>query len=219
MTPKDADVIVLTYNRKELLLQLLARLAKQRSVNFNLIVTDDGSAQTIDPAAFPLITRYLWARNDGYHRVARLNEAMAMCPSPCIILLDDDCLPGSPRFIDGHLATLKEHPISRGVLKFPNVPDAGEWFSTANLGIRADVIRSVGYFDPAYDGAYGFEDMDLGNALEKAGYRAGRAVKATLAWHVGDFYAGGDRSDAVTGRNRRYFMKKWGYDPMPPPPA
>lgn len=223
MKQKDIDIIVLTYNRRELLVKVLESLTNQTHTNFNLIVTDDGSKSIglIDPNQYPIITKYLWNIDDGYHRTGRLNEAMKMCVSPNVIMLDDDVVPQSNQFIEGHLESLMNYPISRGVIQFPedNYADASAWFSTANIGLRIEAIKSIGYFDAYYDGGYGHEDMDLGEEFKKHGLRnAAPFNKKTLAYHLGKMYLDGDRSWEVIGKNTEYFIKKWGYDPRRPRP-
>ena len=65
MKEKDVDIIIVTYNRSTFLQQTLQQLVYQSVSNFNLIVTDDGSksAHIIDPNKFPIISRYLWAKD------------------------------------------------------------------------------------------------------------------------------------------------------------
>jgi glycosyltransferase involved in cell wall biosynthesis len=223
MKEKDVDIIIVTYNRSTFLQQTLQQLVYQSVSNFNLIVTDDGSksAHIIDPNKFPIISRYLWAKDEGFTKVARLNEAMKMCVSKNIIILDDDCVPQSPHFITNHLESLRDYPISRGIIQFPsdNYANANAWFSCANIGFRASVLKEIGYYDERYNKHYGHEDQDMGLTLRKFGYtRAAPQQLGTLTYHLGENYADNDRSWAVIGHNTELFVSKWGFDPRQPRP-
>lgn len=223
MKCKDADIIIVTYNRSEFLQQTLDRLRYQSITNFNLIVTDDGSKSNhlIDPNRFDIITKYMWAKDEGYTKVARLNEAMKMCVSPYTIILDDDCVPQSQNFILTHLDSLRNFPISRGIIQFPsdNFADANAWFSCANIAFKRDVLEKIGYYDERYNGHYGHEDQDIGLTLRKHGYtRSAPQHMGTLTYHLGKNYADNDRSLNIIGHNTDLFVSKWGFDPRQPKP-
>lgn len=223
MKSKDVDIIIVTYNRSEFLSQTLTKLQYQTITNFNLIVTDDGSKSPhiIDPNRFGIITKYMWAKDEGYTKVARLNEAMQMCMSPYMIILDDDCVPQSHNFIATHIDALRSYPISRGIIQFPsdNYADANAWFSCANIGFRTEVMNKIGFYDNEYNGHYGHEDQDMGLTLRKHGYtRSAPQHMGTLTYHLGKNYADNDRSWNVIGHNTDLFIRKWGYDPRQPKP-
>jgi glycosyltransferase involved in cell wall biosynthesis len=223
MKVKDVDIIIVTYNRSEFLAQTLNKLQYQTITNFNLIVTDDGSKTNhlIDPNKFPIISKYLWAKDEGFTKVDRLNEAMSMCSSPYTIILDDDCVPQSQGFIQTHLQSLEKFPISRGIIQFPsdNYADANAWFSCANIGFQTKILKEIGYYDQRYNGHYGHEDQDMGLTLRKFGYtRSAPQHIGTLTYHLGKNYADNDRSWNVIGHNTDLFIQKWGFDPRQPKP-
>lgn len=223
MKPKLVDIVIVTYNRSEFLVQTLQKLSCQSIDNFNLIVTDDGSKSMhmIDPNRFGIINRYLWAKDEGFTKVARLNEAMKMCVSPNLIILDDDCVPQSPHFIATHLHSLEKFPISRGIIQFPsdNFADANAWFSCANIGFKLDVMKAINYYDERYNGHYGHEDQDMGLTLKANGFkRSAPQEMGTLVYHLGKNYADNDRSWSVIGHNTELFQSKWGFDPRQPKP-
>ena len=223
MKVKDVDIIIVTYNRSEFLIQTLDKLKYQSNMNFNLIVTDDGSKSNhmIDPNRFDIISRYLWAKDVGYTKVSRLNEAMKMCVSPNMIILDDDCVPQSQNFIVNHLGSLEKFPLSRGIIQFPsdNFADANAWFSCANVGFKTSIMKQIGYYDERYNGHYGHEDQDIGLTLRKFGYtRSAPQQMGTLTYHLGKNYADNDRSWSVIGHNTELFVSKWGFDPRKPRP-
>lgn len=226
MNKKDADIIIISYNRKDLLIKILSALSTQSNKNFNLIISDDGSSneQITNPTSFPIITKFIWTVNTGYNKVARSNEAMKMCVSDNLILLDDDCIPQNNNFVSRHVQDLKDYKLSRGIIQFPEAvydKDAAKaapygqlWFSAANLGIKRCVMEEIGYYDEKYNGYYGHEDMDLGETLKKYGYsKPAPFHNETLIRHFGKHYANGDRSENIIGHNTKYFTEKWGYTP------
>lgn len=213
MKKAEIDVVILTYNRKDLLIQTLEKLKTQSVKSFNLILTDDGSKELINPNNYPFIKRYMWDFDDGYHRVGKFNEAISMCASDKIVILDDDCVPVYDDFLETHIAILNKFDISRGIVKFPNGGTAAGWFSTANIGFRKDVIDALGGFDPNFDGHYGHEDRDLGLRIEDGKYSISPFSEYTSVMHLGVMYKNGDRSDEVVGHNTRYFTQKWGFGP------
>lgn len=215
MDKKDVDIVIISYNRKDLLTSILKKLETQTNKNFNLIISDDGTRpeEMINPNNFPIITKYLWNKDVGYCRVARINDGIKSVVSDNAIFLDDDCVPKTDNFVAAHLENLKNYKISRGVIRFPDGGDAGCWFSTANVGIRKEVLDATGIFDPNYNMWYGYEDHDYGNELKKRGFNVSAPWnEETTTMHLGNYYADGDRSDAIMWHNREHFIKKWNYD-------
>jgi GT2 family glycosyltransferase len=214
-SPKEADVIILTYNRKELLLDILERLKRQERASINVIVTDDGTKEPIDPSKHSIISKYIWALDEGYGRVSALNCAIDLAVSENIIILDDDCLPIHNNWAFTHIESLKNHQISSGKIFFPSDNAyASGWFSSTNMGIKTDIIRKVGKFDKNLNMGYGQDDIVLMWELKKHGYTNRIAdVEHTLVHHVGKMYADGDRSWNIVGKNVQYCIDKYGIDP------
>ena len=215
------DIIIVTYNRANFLRDILKKLETQSIKDFFLIVTDDGSKSDglIDPNQYPQIDRYLWAKKIGYTKVARLNEAIRMGKSEDIIILDDDCIPQTDDFIKGHVENLKNYPISRGMIQFPqdNFNDSSAWMSAANCAFKRSVMEKVGLFSDYLCGEYGHEDADFFEKLRANGYkRAAPIDPRTLTYHIGENYANNDRSFRIIGRNTQIFIEKWGYNPCTP---
>jgi glycosyltransferase involved in cell wall biosynthesis len=208
MEIKDVDICITTYNRNERLKLTLNALSKQTNMNFNLIVNDDGSNSIIDPNDYSIITKYIWNKDNKYNRVARFNESILMSVSPYIIILDDDCVPKTNNFINGHIDCLKISDFSKGTVIFPDLHEATGWFSTANLGFHRKNLREYGMFYPEYNGYYGYEDLDLAEEIKKRGYTVTDNRNAQVLTGI-DMYLNGDRSDAVVGRNRSIFQRRW----------
>ncbi|MAH48981.1 hypothetical protein CMI37_24350 [Candidatus Pacearchaeota archaeon] len=215
MKQKDADIVITTYNRPHELMKIIEILSKQVNMNFNLIINDDGGAKRIDPSVSPIITKYIFNVDDGYHRVVRFNESVSLCVSPNIIMIDDDCAPVSKNFVQSHIDILKNYELSKGIVRFPNgqTTEHDERFCTANLGIKLNTVKENGLYDDCYDGYYGFEDLDLNFEYKKRNIKIGNGTQDTIVDHGAEIYANGDRSNHVLGHNRKEFVRKWGYDP------
>jgi len=221
MEKKEVDIIILTYNRKELLVQVLEKLKTQTIQDFNLILTDDGSKELINPNEYPFIKKYIWDFDEGYNRVNKFNECIDMCVSDKIIILDDDCVPLHDTFLETHVSNLNLFDISKGIIRFKDpfasskglTLDPQKWFSTVNIGFKKNIISELKGFDPEFNGHYGFEDVDLGLRVDKGGFTISSFIESSSVLHLGVMYKDGDRSDEVIGHNKNYFIKKWGFPP------
>jgi glycosyltransferase involved in cell wall biosynthesis len=210
MNKSNIDVIIISYNRNDLMLKVLRTLKNQTIKNFNVIISDDGSNSLINPNDFPFIKKYIWNFDDGYHRVARLNEAIDYCVSEKVILLDDDCIPLYDTFLESYIKILNDYDVCRGKIRFRDGYDSVAWVSCANIGFRLKKLKKIGCFDVNYDGNYGFEDLDIGNLIKKKKLSVSPFIEGTTTNHHGKDYKDGDRSELIIGKNKKYYNEKWG---------
>lgn len=203
------DIVIVTYNRKDLLKSIIEKLSEQTIKDVNVIVCDDGSKEHLNFQNYNIIKKYIYTIDNGYHRVARFNEGINYCSSENVILMDDDCVPVYPDFIEQHIKNLNNFPVSRGLIQFDDGSIADGWFSCANVGFRTNVLKDLGCYDMNYDGYYGYEDHDLGNTIKKREIKFSGFEEKTKVLHLGKEYKDGDRSDAVMRHNREYYNKKW----------
>jgi GT2 family glycosyltransferase len=210
MWERAIDVCITTYNRNHRLVETLDILSKQTNQSFNVIINDDGSGSLIDPNQYPVVTKYIWNKDDGYHRVARFNESVSLCVSPYIILLDDDSVPNDEYFIQHHIDALNQHEVSQGSVRFGNGKFATGWFSTANIALRRSLIQRVGLFEFKFDGFYGGEDVDLGIKLKNLGVDVYYNQVAQVN-HSDPMYLNGDRSPKIVGHAETIFFRKNGF--------
>jgi glycosyltransferase involved in cell wall biosynthesis len=100
-------VILSTYNQPAWLQKVLWGYAVQTLPDFELIVADDGSAQTtidvIDRARpeFAGRLRHLWHQDRGFRKCEILNKAIAATDADYIIFSDGDCIPRAD-FVETH---------------------------------------------------------------------------------------------------------------------
>jgi glycosyltransferase involved in cell wall biosynthesis len=211
MQSREVDICIVTFNRKESLVNIIKALEKQTNQNFNLIINDDGSKELIDPNLFPIISKYSWNKDIGFFKNQRINESVLACPSPYIICLDDDCIIQNDNFIQAHIDCLKTYEFSRGKVQFVD-GSVANWFSGANMAFRRSVLEDYGLYFPEYNGSYGYDDIDLGHDLERRNISIHHNEDACVLMGMHK-YLDGDRSDSVVGRNKAIFQKRWGYVP------
>jgi len=210
------DIVIVTYNRVPMLTALLEKLKVQSVQDFRVIICDDGSGEIIGFNKYPFVHKYTWSADTAYNKIARLNEGISYCLSDKMLLLDDDMLPRSDRWIERHMDNLGKFDISRGSVRFRQVANYdGKWFCTANMGFRLESLKRVGCFDMAFNGIHGGGDIDLGETVKKNKLTWSDFHKDTICDHVGpDTHEcrGVDSSKEGKVPNRVYFKEKWGYD-------
>jgi len=102
------SVVIATYNRCELLIQLLRGLAAQdlSADKFNVIVVDDGSLVPVRPAieaiTWPFAITIIEQKNAG-QAAARHAGLEAVMSSDVVVIVDDD-MSVPPHFLSAHLA-------------------------------------------------------------------------------------------------------------------
>ncbi|MDD5589063.1 MAG: glycosyltransferase family A protein [Candidatus Nanoarchaeia archaeon] len=207
------DIVIVSYNRKSLLIEILEKLKQQTVKDFNVIISDDGSKDLINPNLYTFIKKYIWTFDFGYHRVARFNEGISYCQTNKVILLDDDTVPSGNHWLEFHCNNLDLYDVSRGVVKFlDGTYNTGSWFSTTNTGFRVDKLKSIGCLDINYSGTYGFEDLDMGKTIHKNNFKLSSFLPETECLHKGQMYKNGNRTDEIIGKNKKYFTEKWKCD-------
>ena len=220
----DISIVIVAYNRPRLTAMVCEKLRGQRGVDVEIIVCDDGS----HPPSFPvgLVDRYIWRKDDGFHKVWCLNEGIRQASSDKIGFLDDDCIPLSDKWAGCHLDVLNGHDVSRGPFDLVKLDDnfrligknpnrfgvQGTFFSIVNIAAWKSKLLGIGGFDPAFDGHYGHADLDFGLRVKSGNLTVGHTSDEALVFHVGDPFkadAEGRRDPAVLERNTRVIEKKW----------
>jgi hypothetical protein len=204
----EVTVGIISYNRLNILINILDKLSKQ-TIPCKVIICDDGSKNILNPNDYPIITKYLWNKDNGYTRVERMNQIMNECDTEFLIYLDDDCIPQNNNFIESYLLNLKNNDVVRGITFFHWGGDASSWFSCCNIGFKLNKLKEIGGFDKNYNGHYGEEYRDMGKMVEKNNYKIALFPHGTNVLHVGNMYANGDRSEKIIGHNQKYFKEKW----------
>lgn len=104
-----ASVIISVYNRFDFLQLVLAGLETQTELDFEVIISDDGSNEAFITqlitlrAASPLRIQHNWHPDEGFLKNRILNVSIRSAQGEQLIFLDGDCIP-HPAFIAEHLA-------------------------------------------------------------------------------------------------------------------
>lgn len=213
------SVIIATYNRSEMLVDLVERIRKQ-TVKAEIVVADDGTRNRVVCG-----DRYLWRQDDGYHKVWMVNRAVQVASGDVLVFVDDDTRPRNNRWLRAHLKALEKGKASRGPFYLGRLEKgvfrqtsphifglSGCYWATTNTAMYRTVWDSIGGYDERFDGWYGFEDVDFGIRLKNARVRVVKPTADATAEHIGKPHCGeGAGLDAQQmNRNRLILEEKWG---------
>ena len=173
---------ITTYNRRNKLRDLLGRLERFTSVEFDLVVADDGSsdgtADILADARFPSVI----GRNRGiaWNKNRCVYHLMNRTAADIVLLLDDDVQPrmfgweqewiaaassfGHINFAPPHI----RHHVLSGACR-ADEPGATHIVGGQCLGFTRAALLHVGYFDPRF-GQYGHEHADVSLRCLRAGF-------------------------------------------------
>lgn len=195
-----ATIQLCTYNRAALLERVLDACFEQTipADEYEVVLVDDGSPDdtpaVIERARERAACRFTVVRQANSGLAKGRNAGIARASGERIIFIDDDVLV-LPNFVEEHLRSHAAHPqaIVRGgaieVESFDDLPPpvwgirnySGNYFWTTNVSAPLETIRAAGGFDESFS-EYGWEDIELGLRLRRAGVKAVFNPKA-LAYH------------------------------------
>jgi N-acetylglucosaminyl-diphospho-decaprenol L-rhamnosyltransferase len=228
-----ADVVIPTWNARELLARCLDALAGEPCT---VIVVDnasrDGTAEMVR-SRFPAAVVVELPENEGFGRA--VNAGVAAGTAEAIVLVNNDVIVEAG-FVAGITAPLVDPAVGM-VAGLTTIPGGGgidgfgieldRGLGTYNRGrggtrpgrlampsggaaaYRRSAFEAAGGFDASLF-AYG-EDVDLGLRLRATGWRAAEARAATGV-HLGGATAGVDspRQRELAGFARGFLLRRWG---------
>jgi len=195
-----ATIQLCTYNRAHLLGRVLDACFEQtyQSSDYEVVLVNDGSSDetpAVIAAARDRATCTFTVVDQPNAGLARArNAGIARARGERIIFIDDDVLP-TPPFVAEHMRSDAAHPfaIVRGAVinteSFERLPVpswtlanySGNFFWTSNVSVPLPMLRRVGDFTEAFR-EYGWEDIELGLRLRRAGVR-GVFNRFAVAFH------------------------------------
>ncbi len=195
-----ATIQLCTYNRSELLERVLDACFEQTVPDdaYEVVLVNDGStdgtAATIERAGARAACGFTVVSQPNSGLAKARNAGIARATGERIVFIDDDVLV-LPNFVEEHLRSHASHPqsIVRGgaieVESFDDLPPpvwsirnySGNYFWTTNVSVPLATMRAIGGFDESFS-EYGWEDIDVGLRLRRAGVKAAFNPKA-LAYH------------------------------------
>jgi GT2 family glycosyltransferase len=179
-----------TYNRAHLLGRVLEGCFEQTlpGEQYEVVLVNDGSRDetpAVIAAAAQRASCGFTVINQANAGLARgRNAGIARARGERIIFIDDDILP-TPTFVEEHLRSHVRTPeaIVRGAVinteSFDLLPPpvwtlanySGNYFWTSNVSVARETLDRVGHFTEDFR-EYGWEDIELGMRLRKAGVPA-----------------------------------------------
>lgn len=97
-SPGLISVLLATYNWPEALKLCLNSLRTQTDLNFEIIITDDGSTESTraliekERLDFPVPIQHLWQEDIGFRKSLILNQGIAAAKGEYLVFLDGDCI-------------------------------------------------------------------------------------------------------------------------------
>ena len=204
--PKDVQgpfmsVVVCTRNGGATLADCLSALQRQRRVNYEVIVIDDGSTDDV-PQISARHSNVRYERQDHAGLSAARNLGLQLARGEVVVYTDDDCRPDEdwlwrlaaamddPKWVAAGGPNLPPPPrseVERCVAAAPGGPchvllndEEAEHLPGCNLAIRKSALEHIGGFDPVFRAAG--DDVDVCWRLREAGGRL-RFVPGAFVWH------------------------------------
>lgn len=243
----QAAVVIPTRGGAAKLHYPLDSLIQQTEKDFQVIVVIDGDIDNSAAVVQEYIDRgelnlsmIVFDENKG--RVAALNAGYRAADAYLLIRCDDD-IKVKPDYIANHLA-YHQSDTPQGVMglvhnKFPDTPHARAYgyyrdrkfredayktpdnkiwhFWAANCSMTAQTFELIGGYDQRYR-RYGWEDVDMGYMLQKAGVKLKLAPELEVDHYIAATTTAGRARRALhSGASRQIFMQKHGSDALPDP--
>jgi glycosyltransferase involved in cell wall biosynthesis len=151
--PMDIAVLISAYNNAPLLRRCLLALTVQTDANFQVVIADDGSNESVKnmlarPEFRQLAIEHHWQEDQGFRKTRILNRALAAMQADYVILTDADCLPRND-FIAQHRAIAKPGTfVSGGIVNIP-IPVHEQFTDDDLVSQRVFDVRFLAELDPS----------------------------------------------------------------------
>jgi len=197
-----ASIVIRAYNEAQHLPEVLRRLSRQTTRDFEVILVDSGSTDTTREIATAAGARVVQIAKSEFTFGRSLNRGCAAARGRYLVMLSGHCYPGSPSWLEEILAPFAEPGIAtvygcqRGgprtkfsehrhfATTFPArsaIPQDGFFCNNANCAIRADLWR-LRHYDETLTG---LEDLDWARWATEHGHRVAYQFTARVA-HLHD---------------------------------
>ncbi len=145
-------VILSTYNSPQRLEPTLVGYAAQQLKDFEIIIADDGSAETTRELIrsmarhYQLPIRHVWQSDEGFRKCRILNQAVLATSADYLIFSDGDCIPRAD-FVSTHARLARRSRfLSGGYFKLG---------AATSAGITAEAILDGRALDPRWLRSHG----------------------------------------------------------------
>lgn len=206
------SVVIPTYNRLSTLPTVLQRFSSQSIPfsEFEIILVDsmstDGTEEFAEKFKSSCNFRFRYIRQGDRGRPGARNRGIREARGDVVVFIDSDIIPETT-FLEKHLEFHERHSKAAAVGWESRIDSLSEledarrspetrfrihslkrkklhwlYFLTGNASVSRKHLIEVGLFDEAFQG-YGFEDLELGYRLQKAGIQIYYLAEA-LNYHV-----------------------------------
>lgn len=111
-------IVIPTFNRANVLRDLLVSLSGQTDLHFEVVVAIDGATDhtesILSEIKTPYELRWVNTHERGYGLAVARNLGILEAKGEAIVLIDDDCFP-VPGFVAAHKASVRKHTITGGL--------------------------------------------------------------------------------------------------------
>lgn len=195
------SIVIPTYNRRDLLKEVLLALSTQdlSREKFEVCLVDDGSTDGTGEMVRSLSPgydlRYFFQKNEGSGSARNLGIREAR--GEIVLFIDDDTIPHE-KIISAHVAAHRSSKrlVARGIIvnvqdlnlvrtsreslvKYPWRYFSLNFFCTSNVSVRKEFLDQAGLFDESY---IRWQDAELGFRLRKLGLR-GKFIPEAIVFH------------------------------------
>lgn len=188
------SIIIPIFNRAFMLEQVINSLREQSYADKEIIFVDDGSTDD----SYAIIHRnpdVIGVKHENRGPASARNSGLKIASGEIVHFLDSDII-APPDLIETHAKFHRKftrHIIQGQVIRILDLNDAYRipmsfshysrpFFATGNVSIRKTFVDREGGFDDL-SFRKGWEDLDLGIRLRKAGLKVKRLYKQGFVWH------------------------------------
>ena len=192
---------------------------KQFSKDYELIIVDDDS---------PLANDYLKEEADVYIRhtggnkgcAVGWNDGLRVANGKYKVVISDDVYvrPGWLECMENALTLFPNAYASMPAVTHMPVNSYPEeirtWIPACCFMLTDECLKDVGYFDEQFH-PFNYEDVDYWTRVFKSGHTIARDYSVQVVHDEGQVIHSFENNGDVDKKNRRRYIKKWGFDPIP----
>lgn len=181
-SPPCLGIAITTFNRRDMVCDLVSAIAALTTSAYELVVCDDGSGDGTAQALAKMGVRVISGDNRGvaWNKNRGIYHLMHVVPCEVILLLDDDITPTLPGWEHEWIAAARRFghvnyalPAFASSVESGGLTAADPGFARTipgcALGFSRIALSQLGYFDPRF-GRYGHEHSDMSFRAVRAGF-------------------------------------------------
>jgi glycosyltransferase involved in cell wall biosynthesis len=172
MLSPDVSVVITAYNQND---DLALNVPKWTAQGVNLIVVDDGSAESPEELVRDNGGVYLWQPDEGFRQPSAFQRGLDAASGFWVFFSDAAAIP-TPEFIETHVDAWRPRYMNLGSRRYregslwrgddrnwSKFTESDFWYTCgSNMFCETEALRSVGGWCTDYDFKYGLADTDVG---------------------------------------------------------